>query len=709
MKNTRTFVLSSLLLAMGFQAYAQENQNQANAVQNDRQVEKIKIVGVRQNRVSQGATGLSLEIDETPQSISLVSAELIENFAANNLNDALKLATGITVEEWETNRTQYTSRGFELKSTQIDGVGLPNDWGIVTGAMESYGFEEIEVIRGANGILTGVGNSAGTINYVRKRPTNENQGEIGASIGSWDFKRVQADYSFLITESGSWAARVVAVSEDKASYLDGLENDRVYVYGVVDGQLTDNSTLTLGLSYQDANTDGNMWGGLTFNYADGTQAEWDVGASPTQEWTMWDTINTTAFVEYAYIFDNNWEVKATFNRQKFEAEDKLHYAYDPVFNANDPDSVGVFDSETNLGLYSYPGRYDDDYTADLFDITTIGGYSLFGKEHEVTFGISQAKSDKLMYVHPIDFAVDFGPAPAFPYALDAIPEPNWGDKEIYSDMDVTFSRFFGSTKVNVTNRLFFVAGFNAIEYSREGNNSGAIIDEDASEVSPYVGVTYAITDDVNAYASYSDIYQPQEQTDFDGVYLAPTKGLNYELGVKAQLLDDTLLATFAIFSAEQDNLAKFAGFTAAGQYAYQGINVESKGFEFELTGQVTENLSAVLGYTYLNVEDEDGQKEHEWAARNVINFSVDYSIPNLSELTIGLGGKWQSKIRNPSFNVEQEAYILANIFARWDVSENLSLQVNANNITDEKYINSLSTIGYYGAPVNGSVGLSYRF
>ena len=705
----RTFVFSSLIVAMGLQAQAQEVSGEENVVKSDKQVEKILIVGVRQNRSSQGATGLTMVIDETPQSISVVSAEQIKNFSADNLNDVLKLATGINVEEWETNRTQFTSRGFELKSTQIDGVGLPNDWGIVTGAMEAYGYEEIEVIRGANGILTGVGNSAGTLNYVRKRPTNENQGEVGLSFGSYDFKRVEADYSALLTESGSWAARVVAVAEDKASYLDGLQNDRVYFYGVADGQLTERSTLTVGASYQDANTDGNMWGGLTFNYADGSQAEWDVGASPTQEWTVWDTINTTVFVEYAYTFDNDWEVKSTYNRQGFKGNSKLHYLYDPVFNPNVPDSVGVFDSETNLGLYSYPGRYDTDYTADLFDITTIGGYSLLGQKHEFIVGVSHAVSDKLMYQHPIDFSTDFGPAPAFPYALDAIPEPEWGDKMEYSNMDVSFSRFFGSTKLNVTESLFFVAGFNAIKYSRQGINSNAEIDEEESEVSPYIGVTVAISEDINAYASYSDIYQPQEQTDFDGLFLAPTKGLNFELGIKAQLLDDTLLATFAIFSAEQDNLAKFSGLTDAGIYAYEGANIESKGFELELVGKITENLNIMLGYTNLNVEDDHGEKENEWAARNVFKYSLDYTVPNLPSLTVGLGGKWQSKIRNADYNVEQGAYLLANVFARWDVSKNLAVQANINNITDEKYINALSTIGYYGAPVNGMLGLTYKF
>ena len=159
MKLTRLFALSPLALALSVQA--QTPQNDTPEV-DEADIETVRIVGVRQNRVSRGATGLTMEISETPQSISVVSEDLMQSFGAFNINDALKLAPGINVEEWETNRTNYTARGFEIKNTQIDGVGLPNNWGIVTGAVEAYGYEQIEVIRGANGLLTGVGNSSGT-------------------------------------------------------------------------------------------------------------------------------------------------------------------------------------------------------------------------------------------------------------------------------------------------------------------------------------------------------------------------------------------------------------------------------------------------------------------------------------------------------------------------------------------------------------------
>jgi outer membrane receptor for ferric coprogen and ferric-rhodotorulic acid len=702
MKIKHAFTLSSLVLAMGFPAYAEEVQAKETIENTNKKIEKIQIFGVRTDRVSKGATGLTMELNETPQSISVIDSEKIGNFAVNNIDDVLQMATGITIERGETNRTRYTSRGFDIKSTQIDGIGLPNGWGLVTGAMESYGYEEIEVIRGANGQLTGVGNAAGTINYVRKRPTNENEAKVALVFGSDDLQRLQTDASFFITESGSWAARIVAVAQESGSYLDGLNDDRTYFSGVIDGQLTDNSTLAFGASYQDANSDGVMWGGLPLAYSDGTQADFDVSTSPTQDWTMWDTLNINAFIEYAYTFDNDWEIKATYNKQDSEDQSKLLYVFD---------GFGIFDSETNLGLASQPGKYDSEFDADLFDLTAKGKYGLFGQDHELTFGVSTSKSTDISFTSGYDQATTpaYGLTPAFPYAQNAIPEPVWADKIRYSDLDVTLTRLFGSTKLNISNDLFIIAGFNAIDYSREGYNSGGAVDNDENEISPYLAATYSITDDINAYVSYSDIYQPQEQYDYDGHFLDPSKGVNYEIGVKTQWFDDNLLATFAVFRAEQDNIAVFAGINDLGNYYYKGTTTDSNGFELEVIGRLTDNLNATFAYTNLKIEDELGKSTSAWEPENLVKFSLDYSLPQLPELMMGLGGKWQSKTENAAATVKQNSYLLVNAFARWDVSENLSIQANINNITDEKYITSLKNIGFYGAPTQGSVNVTYRF
>jgi outer membrane receptor for ferric coprogen and ferric-rhodotorulic acid len=218
---------------------------------------------------------------------------------------------------------------------------------------------------------------------------------------------------------------------------------------------------------------------------------------------------------------------------------------------------------------------------------------------------------------------------------------NWGERNKYADLDVTLTRLFGSTKLNITDSLFVIAGFNAIDYSRKGYNAGGAVDNEENEISPYLATTYAITDDINAYLSYSDIYQPQEQYNYDGQFLAPSKGVNYEIGIKTQWLDDSLLASFAVFRAEQDNIAVYAGLNALGQYYYEGTTMDSNGFELEVVGRVTDNLNAIFAYTSLDIEDQDGVNTSAWEPKNLVKFSLDYNFAQLPELTFGLGGKWQ--------------------------------------------------------------------
>jgi outer membrane receptor for ferric coprogen and ferric-rhodotorulic acid len=663
-------------------------------------VEEVYIVGVRDNRVSKGATGLSLDVKDTPQSISIVGRELMDDFGTNNLNDALKLATGISVEEWETNRTNYTARGFDIKNTQVDGVGMPNNWGIVTGAMDSAGYEKLEVIRGANGLLTGVGNASGTINYVRKRPTNNEQGSVTFTRGSFDASRAEIDYSTPFTEDANWAGRVVAVRDSKDSYLRGLSNDRQYLYGVVDGQLTDNSTLTFGYSYQNADTTGNMWGALVLAYSDGTQAEFDRSVSPTQDWTHWDTNTTTAFVEYSYQLAANWDAKLTYNYRHSADDDQLFYVY--------AGATG-FDSKTHLGLVGWPGKFIDSEKAHLLDGSINGSFELFGLNQEVVLGLSAAKSDKVMY----NFAAATGDLPAFPFAGNVFPEPKWGAKTTTEDSAQELDRAYGALKLSATEDLTAVLGFNYARYHRDGLSSGTYFDQTEQKFSPYAGITYDFSSHLLGYVSYSDIYQPQDYTDINNVYLEPAKGVNYELGVKGDWFNKRLLTTLAWFTAEQKNLGTYAGMTGDFRSYYTGVDINSKGIEAEVTGNIGELTSIVFGITKLALEDQQGADTYIWVPRKTVNLSLSTKLPHYTQIAFGINGKWQSDVANadasPSVILRQDSYATLNLFASWDLTEAVQLKLNINNLTDEKYLTSLYNVGYYAAPRTYSAALKIRF
>ncbi|HMN43514.1 MAG TPA: TonB-dependent siderophore receptor [Povalibacter sp.] len=682
----------------------------------DATLEAVLVTAKRADRVSKGATGLDLAIEDTPQSISVVTAEQMEKFGTDNINDALRLATGINVEEWETNRTNYMSRGFDIKNTQIDGIGLPNNWGIVTGSMDSFGYDKIEVIRGANGLLTGVGNAAGTINYVRKRPTNDVQGYLGVTLGSWDTKRIEADYSTPFTESGSWAGRVVAAAEEGDSWLRGKSDERAYVYGVIDGQIGERGTLTLGYSYQDANTDGNMWGAIVLNYKDGTQAEFPRSSSTTQDWSFWDTENQTAFAEFTYALSDSWDVRLSYNYRSYEDDSKLFYVYTDYFDR------GLNSDDT--GLLPWPGSWPTEDESSLVDLTVNGEFDAWGRTHEAILGVSYSRSQGTQFYRPFpdddpSWYADLG---AFPYAGNVVPEPQWESAIVDSTMNQRLKRAYGATRLALTDRFTAIAGFNWAEYHRDGESGGARFDQTESELSPYAGVTYQLTDNLLAYASYSDIYQPQDQDDVNGNYMDPSKGVNYEIGVKADWLDKRLLTTLALFTAEQENLATYAGQDPeTGQYYYVGLDVESKGVELEATGRLNDYVDVVFGFTALQLEDPQGADTYTFVPRRTANLAISTTVPGLTQLELGLFGRWQSDIRTidttnggaeGSINtgvVRQDSYATLNFFAGWDITSHASLRFNANNLTDEKYISSLYQVGYYAAPANYSVTFGYRF
>lgn len=138
------------------------------------QVERIEVTG---SRASQGylieenssATKLDLSLKETPQAISIISTEQLNDFALSNINLALDQATGVSVERIETDRTYYKARGFDITNFQVDGLGLPFTGGGIEGDLDTAIYQQVEVVRGANGLMSGVGNPSATVNMLLYR------------------------------------------------------------------------------------------------------------------------------------------------------------------------------------------------------------------------------------------------------------------------------------------------------------------------------------------------------------------------------------------------------------------------------------------------------------------------------------------------------------------------------------------------------------
>lgn len=698
-----SMVAAAALAALG-QAHAQTQAPapaQTDAQAQESMLGKIVVTAKRENRVSKGATNLPMEIKDTPQSISTIEKETLRDFAATGSNDALRFGTGINVDEWETSRTTYTARGFDVMLTQIDGLGMTNDWGIATGQQDSYLFERIELIRGANGLLTGVGNASGTINYVRKRPTNKDGGEAVLSLGSHSMKRAALDYNKVLTADGAWAGRLVVAHEDKDSHLRALHDQRSTLYGVIDGQIGDKGVLTFGFTYQDARQRSPMWGQLILNYPDGSLATFPSSSSTSQDWTRWNTRSYDAFVEYTHALSDDWDAKITYNHRRGKENTKLFYAYTSTGSLN-PD---------NTGLLGWAYRGDGDAGSDILDGNLSGRFSAFGREHEAIVGLSHSKQKtySLSYDATGYSAI---PMPAFPYPGNVVAEPPWGATSVGADGHQQITRLYAATRLSLTDRLKGIAGINAINLKRDGTSiygGGTNLDnEKTDKVSPYVGITYDITPDVIAYASYSDIFQAQDQRDVNGAFLKPMKGVNAEVGVKAEWLERKLLTTFAVFGAEQRGLATIAGFDPVAQSNwYEPKDVKSRGFEVEATGRIGAATNLTVGYTQLKLTGPDGNDIYEWVPRRTLNVRADTRVPMLPQLRLGVAARWQSDV-NKTGGAKQDAYVLADGFAAYELTDKATVRLNVRNMFDKKYLRTVQYGAIYGAPRSLSVSLEYK-
>jgi len=692
------FLMTSCALAASL-ALADYAQAQDNST-----LDKVVVTGKRANRVSKGATGLPMNVKDTPQTISTIDQGELADFGLTGSNDALGLATGINVEQYETNRATFNARGFEIQLTQLDGLGMTNSWGTVVGSEDTFLFERIELIRGANGLLTGVGNSSGTINYVRKRPKNEDGGSFNVSLGDNGLKRVALDYNKVLTQDGSWAGRLVVAHEDKDSHLRDVHDKRTTVYGVVDGQIGRDGMLTLGVTINDAKQDSPMWGSLTLLRSDGTQAEFDSGSSTSANWTYWNTKSKSAFVEYSHSLAEDWEAKVTYNYRAGDEATRLLYAYS---------NTGVLNSD-NTGLIGWPYRSIGTTTNTVLDANLNGKFTAFGRKHSLLLGVSRSneKTDTDTYAA---LSNNFLALPAFPYDGGAYPEPAWGPRADATSGEQTLTRFYAASHLTLTDSLKAIVGVNAARLVRGGasryGSGGQLHDPKTEKLSPYLGFTYDITPDLLGYVSYSDIFQAQEQGDFDGNLLAPMQGVNAEIGVKAEWLNKNLLTTFALFSAKQEGLATFGGTfvggTKNGQSWYVPKDVNSKGFEAEATGRLGQDAKVTLGYTHLILTGPDDKDIYEWVPRNTVNFRIDSRVPMLPALRLGLGGRWQSDVSKIG-SAKQDSYLTANAFAAYELSKDATLRLNVNNLFDKKYIRGLAYGAIYSAPRNASVTLEYK-
>lgn len=664
------------------------------------------------NETIDTATGLGLTLLETPQSVSVMTAQRIKDLDISSIADAVIQTPGLSSKSFDSTRNTFSARGFDIDKFQLDGV--PMAWSLAGDSGETITdvaiYERIEVVRGATGLLTGVGEPSASINLVRKHANaRELTGSINGGIGSWNKRFVTADVTTPLTADGNVRARIVAKKELSDSFRDLAQDDKTVLYGVLDADLRDGMTLSLGSSYQDNNPTASTWGALPPLFSDGTPTSWDRGTTTAADWTRWDSTSKNHFVSLTQQFNNGWQLKVNLNHNKNTADTRLLYIY------------GAADKATGTGLIAWPYNSDGFSKQTSVDIQLQGSYSLLGGEHEFVVGALDSRQQSEVQTYAALAWPDSGNF----YQWDgSVAEPGWAATPQQAvNLDTDQLGIYAATRFAITEQLKLIAGGRYTEWQRAGLNYGAALDFGDDKFVPYVGLTYQVADNHMLYTSHTEIFTPQNAYDRNGKFLDAIVGSNQEIGVKSSYLDGALQTAFAVFRIEQDNLAQAdAAYNRPGDNFFPSFAArgsESKGFELEVIGRVNDNWNITAGYSQFTAEDRDGADINVNHPRKKLNLFSTYEFSDmLAGLTVGGGMSWESKsysdvmalpVTGLPYQVEQDSFVLANLMARYEINRQFSLQLNVHNLFDKTYYSGLTQQYNCGAPRNFSLGASWSF
>jgi outer membrane receptor for ferric coprogen and ferric-rhodotorulic acid len=672
------------------------------------------------------ATPLDMSLRDTPQSVSVMTQQRIEDQGLTTVTDVVNNVIGISVNQYETNRAGFTARGFDITNLIIDGI--PTTWeqswssGEVASSLAIY--DRVEVVRGATGLTTGAGNPSAAINMVHKRATSKvltGSAEIG--IGTWNERRAQIDVSTPLNAAGTVRGRVVADYNQRDSWIDLAESKNKTIFATVEADLTPQTLLAVGFSRQETDPKAPMWGGLPFWYTDGSKTNWDVSKTTSASWSDWETSYNNGYVNLEHTFDNGWKARAYLSRGDRKGDSHLLYL------------SGVPDRSTGLGMYSFAGSYVTHTKQDDVNLQLSGPFQLFGRKHEAAFGYMNSKRDFTSDSRAADFGNASSDVGNFNNWNGAsFPTPKWGAATFYEESTTKQEALYGMARFSIIDPLKVTVGARVSNFEQTGHGlwSPAYVVKNNNEVTPYAGIVYDLNETYSVYGSYTSIFLPQNLKDFGGKLLDPIEGKAKEVGIKSEYLDGRVNASLAVFDIKQDNLGQPGGLVdrdGTGPLLPEAYYVgtkgsTSRGFEFELNGELARGWNATAGYSRFRAKDATGADFNSVYPRALFRVFTSYQLPGaLSKLTVGGGVNWESRtytadpaapaaaVKANGGLIQQDSFALLNLMARYDISDKLSAQLNINNVTDKTHFGMFAAYGAitYAAPRSTSLSLKYKF
>lgn len=648
---------------------------QTSEQQSQRTLEQVTVVGTQDSgAVSVGRNGLTA--DEQARSIQIFESDLIQRINPTNLQNILHLSSNLVYSGTADGReTSFATRGFDSTPVLRDGFRIE-----MFGAPESeiWNLERIEVLKGPDSIIYGESNPGGIINLTTKRPTPNDFTIISLEAGSNPSYSPRLDINRNI---GNVGVRVAALYEEDEGWRNQADpNEKWSLAPSARWQITDNTVVTYVGEYVSDDVFADM----------GTVVEDDGSLTSADNEQV--TSSPYSRIErefYMSGLDLQQNLGSQFTLEARLRQYETEYSYSTLFL---PIS---YDSETQT-LLRAPALQSQVTEETAAQINLFGEIDIAGMRNRFTLGADWRDTDQrgetlfdftfeqadiLDWTNPV-----YQRAPS----ADEIPAfPGW--ETIGKRKGI-----FIQNHIDATDSLLISVG------ARYDDSD--LGDREYDETIYQAGLTYNVNDAVSIFASYSESFFPQTDLDRNGNLLDPEIGEGYELGIKGFLYDGKLNYSAAFFDITKTNVAitdpDFAlAFINGGEHS-------SQGFETDIHGQLTDALSVIWSLGITDTKDNDGQPLPNAADLTSTAF-ITYQLTGNWDVSIGY--EYVGERENNGFKVKP--HTIVNIGTGFTQGP-WKAQLNVTNLTDERYLDSLSygnqaRGNFPGAPLQGVFSLTY--
>ncbi|EHD0967701.1 ferrichrome porin FhuA [Escherichia coli] len=688
----------------------------------------------------QSATGTKTDtpIQKVPQSISVVTAEEMALHQPKSVKEALSYTPGVAVgTRGASNTYDYLIiRGFaadgQSQNNYLNGLKMQGNF-YNDAVIDPYMLERAEIMRGPVSVLYGKSSPGGLLNMVSKRPTTEPLKEVQFKAGTDSLFQTGFDFSDALDDDGVYSYRLTGLARSSNAQQKGSEEQRYAIAPAFTWRPDDKTNFTF-LSYFQNEPETGYYGWLP---KEGTVEPLPNGKRLPTDFNEGAKNNTYSRNEkmIGYSFDHEFNDTFTVRQNLRFAQNKVSqksvYGYgmcsDPLYTKDQealkaspclsiPQSQWghtltrqyVIDNE-KLENFSVDTQLQSKFATGSVGHTLLTGVDFMRMRNDIDSWFGYAGSVAPSDIYNLDRSdFDFGahPNPSGPYRV-LLKQKQTGlyvqDQAQWDKVLVTLGGRYDWADQSSFNRDY-------------GNKS----ERDDKEFTWRGGVNYLFDNGVTPYFSYSESFEPASQTDANGDLFAPSKGKQYEVGVKYVPEDRPIVVTGALYQLTKTN--NLMADPNGSLFSVEGGEIRARGVELEAKAALSASVNVVGSYTYTDAEytTDTTYKGNTPAQvpKHMASLWADYTFFDgpLSGLTLGTGGRYTgSSYGDPANSFKVGSYTVVDALVRYDLARvgmagsNVALHVN--NLFDREYVAScFNTYGcFWGAERQVVATATFRF